>query len=180
MLRILYARGFATRWSKYAIPGMVNEFRDYRKAMKKARKDLKREGAIAQIKAEEKWMKDYAAEQGEKWIRDMDKWRTSVCRIAMHTKRTIDYMMERDRRLAHTHKLANARRAQESFERRLMLDAMEMESKYWPADAKDTEEALKKASFPASFIDDEEYARYYDVVRVLLILGRWVIADRRL
>lgn len=176
MLRIFCKRGFGTRWSKYTIPGMVNEFRDYRKAMKKARKDLKYEAEVAHIKAEENWMKDYTEEQNQKWIREMDKWRTSVCRIAMHTKRTIDYMQNRDKHLRHVHKVMGAKRAQESFERRLMLDAMEIESKYWPSN--DTPaEILEKGSFPASFIENEEYEDYFDVVRVLVMIGGRIIRD---
>jgi hypothetical protein len=98
----------------------------------------------------------------------------------MHTKRTIDYMIEKDKRLAQSHKLATARKAQESFERRLMLDAMEIESKYWPADAENTEEALKKASFPASFIEDEDYANYHDIVRIFLKLDIYINRSWRL
>ena len=142
---------------------MTKEYSDYRKALSKARVKLKEEADLIHIKAEEEWMKNYTKEQEEKWIRDMDKWRTSVCRIAMHTKKTIEYMQEKGKILAERHKRQTAKMAQDSFERRLMLDALEIEGSNWPT-IKNSTKILSETAFPATLFESPEYVEHMNKV----------------
>ncbi len=156
MLSTLIKRSFAIRWSKYPVPGMAKEYKDYKTALAETRKKLKAEYEEIQTKAEEQWLDQYTKEQQTKWIRDMDKWRTSVCRIAMHTKKQMEFLQTRDIQQAARNKLNAAKFAQESFERRLMLDAMEIEATKWPTQ-KNAEKVMTEVSFPPQVIDNQEY-----------------------
>jgi len=172
MIPRICLRFFSTRWSKYPMPGMVKEYADYRKSMKKARRDLRIEADIAHTKAEEKWLEEYTKDQEEKWVRDMDKWRTSVCKIAMHTKRHLDFLKQKDEKSQEMTKLLSAEHAQKSYEKRLMLDAMELESSQW-VKAKNEEEMLSQAIFPEAILDKGNYADYTRNVADMMDAGKF-------
>ena len=159
MLRTLIRRTFAVRWKKYPVPGMAKEYHKYRQAITETRKKLLVEAEEAQTKAEENWIQEYTKEQETKWIRDMDKWRTSVCKIAMHTKKHMEYLQARDAQQVERSRYNAAKYGQESFERRLMLDAMEIEATKWPTD-KNAEKIMSEVSFPPSVIDNQQYLEW--------------------
>jgi hypothetical protein len=65
---------------------------EYKKLMKEYRKEHKRKFWEVQTKIENKYIEDYREQQKQKEIRDMQKYRTSVCKISMHTHNHLVYL----------------------------------------------------------------------------------------
>ncbi len=149
-------RCFALRWSKFQIPGEQRENKDYKRKMAETRKRMRVEYDKLQTEAEIRWLEEYTKQQEVKWTRDMDKARTAICRISAQAQKQLDFVRERDLRMAERGKIQTVREAQKSFERRLMLDAMEIERTNWPT--KDNyQRVISDVSFPPALVDNEQY-----------------------
>ncbi len=155
MLRV-WGRSFGKWWSKFSVPGVVRETKQYKEEMTKARKRLLADYNEHLRVTENEWINNYTQQQEEKWTRDMDKWRTSVCNIGLHTRRTLIRLREKDAQLAEKNQTHTLRTAQASFERRLMLDAMEIESAHWYT-KENAEKIATNVSAPASIFDSQDY-----------------------
>lgn len=160
----IFERAFSIRWSKISLPNYRKEKVAYKKSITEIRKKMLADFNKMQQETENRWIQNYTNEQEQKWVRDMDKWRTSVCNIAMTTQKRIDYMKEKDIKLAERGKLNLMKMSQESFERRLMLDAMEIEKEQW-FNHKNTDKILEGLVMPSAIIDHNEYTKKMEKVK---------------
>jgi hypothetical protein len=65
----------------------MSEQRAYEENMKELRKRHLQEYWQRQTQVENAYLDKFRQERLEKQKRDLDKWRTAICRIAMHTKK---------------------------------------------------------------------------------------------
>jgi hypothetical protein len=65
----------------------LQEQREYKEQMKDLRKRHLQEYWQRQTQVENAYLERYKSERIEKQKRDMDRWRTAICKIAMHTKK---------------------------------------------------------------------------------------------
>lgn len=68
----------------------LQEQREYNAKMKELRKKHLTEYWQRQTQVENAYLEKFKAERIEKQRRDLDKWRTAICKISMHTKKQID------------------------------------------------------------------------------------------
>ena len=68
----------------------------------------------------------------EKQRRDADKWRTSICNIALHTKKQIKDLQTKEQRLLERMRIRDLKETKKAMENRIMLDVMEVDSRKWP------------------------------------------------
>jgi hypothetical protein len=68
----------------------------------------------------------------EKQRRDMDKWRTAICNIAMHTKKQITDLTKKERRMLEKIRVRDMNETKRAMDNRIMLDVMEVDSGKWP------------------------------------------------
>jgi hypothetical protein len=62
----------------------------------------------------------------------MDKWRTAVCNIAMHTKKQITDLKKKEQNMLEKIRLRDMRDTKKAMDNRVMLDVMEVDSRKWP------------------------------------------------
>lgn len=62
----------------------------------------------------------------------MDKWRTAICRIAMHTKKQMDGLQSKEQRLLERMRFRDIADTKKALENKMMLDVMQVDSKKWP------------------------------------------------
>ena len=60
---------------------------------------------------------------------DMDRWRTSICRVSGATKQKIDYLKEREKKVLTNMKHQDIRNMRDNIDKKLMLDAMALEQR---------------------------------------------------
>lgn len=79
------------------------------------------------------WIEEYKKERFVKQHNDMNRWRTRICRVSMSTKNTLKFLEKRNTKTLETMRMNDIRMIRDSTDKRLMLDAMQMEqARSWP------------------------------------------------
>ncbi len=164
LITFLCRRSFAARWKPTIIPSYQKEMKTYKQSISKLRNEYKNEYYQLNKEAENKWIEQYSKEQYEKYHRDMQKYRISVCKISMHTYKHMQFLKERDAALHEKHNLRDMKLAQESLERRMVLDALEIERQKWPT-KENAEQMGAEMIMPQSIISEEDYMERIQLVR---------------
>lgn len=97
--------------------------------MKECRKEHSNLFWDVQTQAENKWLNDFRTERTKKMRDDMDRWRTSICKVSGATKKKLDYLKEREQRLLATMKRKDIDNMRDGLNKKLMLDAMTLEQR---------------------------------------------------
>lgn len=106
---------------------------EFKKKMKESRKEHRERFWDVQTQAENKWLQDFRKERAKKMRDDMDRWRTSICKVSGATKKKLDYLKEREQRLLATMKRQDINNLRNNINKKLMLDAMNLEQiQSWP------------------------------------------------
>ena len=64
---------------------------------------------------------------------DLTRWRTSICKISLHTKEKLSYLEKRNGNLLEKMRQKDLQKLRQETDRRLMLDAMQIEAtRQWP------------------------------------------------
>lgn len=64
---------------------------------------------------------------------DLDRWRTSICKVSYSTKKKLEQLKERESKLLETMKHADINNMRNGLNKKLMLDAMTQEQRQnWP------------------------------------------------
>lgn len=64
---------------------------------------------------------------------DLDRWRTSICKVSYSTKKKLEQLKERESKLLETMKHADINNMRSGLNKKLMLDAMTQEQRQnWP------------------------------------------------
>ena len=93
----------------------------------------------------------------EKQRRDMDKWRTAICNIAMHTKKQITDLTKKERSMLEKIRLRDMRETKRAMDNRIMLDVMEVDSRKWPTLANLNEKVDENVVLPQTILNYGEY-----------------------
>lgn len=80
-----------------------------------------------QTQAENMHIEDFQKDRFQKQHNDMNRWRTRICRVSMSTKNTLKFLEKRNAKTLETMRMNDIRKMRESTDKRLMLDAMQME-----------------------------------------------------
>ena len=62
----------------------------------------------------------------------MDRWRTAICNVAMHTKKQINDLQRKEQELLQKMKIKDLNDTKKAMETRMMLDVMQIDSNKWP------------------------------------------------
>lgn len=100
--------------------------------MKEMRKKHLQEYWQRQTQVENAYLDKFKVERHDKQRRDLDKWRTAICRIAMHTKKQMDNLQTREARLLERMRFRDIKDTKKALENKMMLDVMQVDSRKWP------------------------------------------------
>ncbi len=100
--------------------------------MKELRKKHLKEYWERQTQVENAYLEKFREERMAKQKRDLDRWRTSICNIALHTKKQITELQQKENRLLQKMKIKDLYDTKKKMENRMMLDVMEIDSRKWP------------------------------------------------
>ena len=100
--------------------------------MKELRKKHLKEYWERQTQVENAYLDKFREERMAKQKRDLDRWRTSICNIALHTKKQITELQQKENRLLQKMKIRDLYDTKKKMENRMMLDVMEIDSRKWP------------------------------------------------
>ncbi len=110
----------------------LNERRVYAEKMNGLRKKHLQEYWERQTQIENAYLDKFKVERVEKQKRDMDRWRTAICNISMHTKRQMRELQEKEQRLLQRMKVKDMYDTKKKMENKMMLDVMQIDSRKWP------------------------------------------------
>ena len=101
--------------------------------MKVCRKEHRENYWDVQTQVENKYLDDFRKERAKKMADDMDRWRTSICRVSGATKKTIEALKIREQRMLKNMKHKDINNMRANINKKLMLDAMSLEQRQsWP------------------------------------------------
>lgn len=101
--------------------------------MKESRREHKEQFWNVQTQVENKFLDDFRKERSKKMHDDMDRWRTSICRVSGATKKKLIYLKEREQKFLRNMKSYDLRTLRDNIDKKLMLDAMTLEQRQsWP------------------------------------------------
>lgn len=89
---------------------------------------------------------------------DMDRWRTSICKVSGATKKKIEYLKEREQRVLATMKRQDINNMRNNIHKKLMLDAMTLEQiSSWPTLATLDYKINADVVIPQTILNHDEY-----------------------
>lgn len=101
--------------------------REFKEKMKVCRKEHRENYWDVQTQVENKYLDDFRKERAKKMADDMDRWRTSICRVSGATKKTIEALKTREQRMLKNMKHKDINNMRANINKKLMLDAMSLE-----------------------------------------------------
>jgi len=110
-----------------------------------------------QTQVENAYIEQWRAERIAKQRRDMDRWRTSICTIAMHTKKQLNDLREREARLLERMRLRDIKDTKRALENKMMLDVMQIDSRKWPTLADINTKVNENVVLPQTILNYGEY-----------------------
>ena len=87
----------------------------------------------------------------------MDKWRTAICNIAMHTKKQINDLKKKEESLLGRMRIRDLKDTKKAMDTRLMLDVMEIDSRKWPTLADLNQKVDENVVLPQTILNYGEY-----------------------
>jgi hypothetical protein len=142
---------------RYRDPRLEEEQRAYAAQMKVMRKQHMREYWERQTQVENAYLERFQQERVAKQRRDLDKWRTAVCNVAMHTKRQMTELASREQKLLQRMRLRDLSDSKRTMDNRLMLDVMQVDSRKWPTLADLNEKVNENVVLPQTILNYGEY-----------------------
>ncbi len=134
-----------------------NDRRVYAEQMKVLRKQHLKEYWERQTQVENAYLERWQAERIEKQKRDLDRWRTSICNIAMHTKKQIDDLKRKEQNLLYKMRVKDLKNTKKAMDNRIMLDVMEIDSRKWPTLADLNQKVNENVVLPQTILNYGEY-----------------------
>lgn len=137
----------------------LQEQREYKEQMKDLRKRHLQEYWQRQTQVENAYLERYKSERIEKQKRDMDRWRTAICKIAMHTKKQIDSLTQKEARLLERMRIRDIKDTKKAIENKMMLDVMQIDSRKWPTLADLNTKVDENVVLPSTILNYGEYQK---------------------
>ena len=81
---------------------------------------------------ENAYLDKYREERIAKQKRDLDRWRTAICNVSLHTKKQITDLQGKEGKLYQKMKVKDLFDTKKKMENRMMLDVMQIDSQKWP------------------------------------------------
>jgi hypothetical protein len=106
---------------------------------------------------ENAYLERYQVERQAKQRRDLDKWRTAICNIAMHTKRQIQDLQTKERALLERMRRVDLKQTKKAMDNRLMLDVMQVDSAKWPTLTTLNDKINENVVLPQTILNYGEY-----------------------
>lgn len=97
--------------------------------MKKCRTEHREIFWDLQTQIENKYLDDFKKERTKKMSDDMDRWRTSICKVSGHTKKQLEYLKKREEITLRNMKHKDIDNMRAGINKKLMLDAMALEQR---------------------------------------------------
>jgi len=132
LFRLSPTFGYKTVVRREKNTAWIEEQRAYAAQMKELRKKHMKEYWERQTQVENAYLENYKKERTEKQRRDLDRWRTSICNIAMHTKKQINDLNSKEQRMLQRMKIRDLQDTKKKMENKMMLDVMQIDSQKWP------------------------------------------------
>ena len=127
--------------------------------MKDLRKRHLQEYWQRQTQVENAYLERYKSERIEKQKRDMDRWRTAICKIAMHTKKQIDSLNQKESRLLERMRIRDINDTKKAIENKMMLDVMQIDSRKWPTLSDLNTKVDENVVLPSTILNYGEYQK---------------------
>jgi hypothetical protein len=137
----------------------LQEQREYKEQMKDLRKRHLQEYWQRQTQVENAYLERYKSERIEKQKRDMDRWRTAICKIAMHTKKQIDSLTQKEARLLERMRIRDIKDTKKAIENKMMLDVMQIDSRKWPTLSDLNTKVDENVVLPSTILNYGEYQK---------------------
>jgi len=98
------------------------------------RKQHKEDYWNTQTQAENMWLENFRKERHAKQLADLNHWCTKICTTSQSTKNTLKFLHNKNEGWLEKMRLADIKNLREQTDKRLMLDAMQIEqqSQKWP------------------------------------------------
>jgi len=151
------AFGYKTVYRWQRDPVFEEEKRVYAEKMSALRKQHAREYWERQTQVENAYLERYQVERQAKQRRDLDKWRTAICNISMHTKRQMQDLQTKERALLERMRRVDLKQTKKAMDNRLMLDAMQVDSAKWPTLTTLNEKVNENVVLPQTILNYGEY-----------------------
>ena len=127
--------------------------------MKDLRKRHLQEYWQRQTQVENAYLERFKSERIEKQKRDMDRWRTAICKIAMHTKKQIDSLNQKESRLLERMRIRDINDTKKAIENKMMLDVMQIDSRKWPTLSDLNTKVDENVVLPSTILNYGEYQK---------------------
>lgn len=151
------ALGYKTVVQRRVDPLFEEEKRVYAEEMRKLRKQHLKDYWERQTQVENAYLEKFQTEQRAKQRRDMDKWRTAVCNIAMHTKKQITDLQKKEQNMLEKIRRRDMRDTKKAMDNRVMLDVMQVDSRKWPTLSNLNEKVDENVVLPQTILNYGEY-----------------------
>ena len=136
---------------------MEEEKRVYSEKMSVQRKVHLKEYWERQTQVENTYLERYQTERIAKQRRDLDKWRTAICNISMHTKRQMNDLKKKEQDLLHKMRVRDLNETKRAMDNRLMLDVMQVDSRKWPTLGDLNQKVDENVVLPQTILNYGEY-----------------------
>lgn len=151
------AFGYKTYVQKRVDPVFEEEKRVYAEELSKMRKQHLKEYWERQTQVENAYLAKYQQERREKQKRDLDRWRTAICNISMHTKKQMLDLQKKERELLEKMRRRDLRETKRAMDNRIMLDVMQIDSRKWPTLNNLNETVNENVVLPQTILNYGEY-----------------------
>ena len=137
-----------------------NERKQYAKDMSTYRDGHREEFWNTQTQAENMWLAKFKEDQTRKQLNDLHRWRTRICTISNHTKKKLTYLEKKHADMLEKMRQKDLTNMRELTDKRLMLDAMEMQAeRSWPSLLNLDEKINANVVIPQTVLDYGDYQK---------------------
>jgi len=116
--------GYKTVYRWQRDPKFEEEKRVYAEKMSEMRKKHAQEFWERQTQVENAYLERFQTERAAKQRRDLDKWRTAICNISMHTKKQIKDLQSKESAMLEKMRHLDLKKTKKAMDNKLMLDVM--------------------------------------------------------
>ena len=127
--------------------------------MKELRKKHLKEYWERQTQVENAYLDKFREDRMAKQKRDLDRWRTAICKISMHTKKQITDLQSKESKLLQKMKVKDLLDTKKKMENKMMLDVMQIDSTKWPTLADLNTKVNENVVLPQTILNYGEYQK---------------------
>ena len=149
--------GYKTVYRWQRDPKFEEEKRVYAEKMSEMRKKHAQEFWERQTQVENAYLERFQTERAAKQRRDLDKWRTAICNISMHTKKQIKDLQSKESAMLEKMRHLDLKKTKKAMDNKLMLDVMQSDSKKWPTLSTLNEKINENVVLPQTILNYGEY-----------------------